>query len=191
MDWIDSINGIFSPQYQPFYLIDATNNRRIQCVMTSHQTDFTGDDLNMEYVGANNILTLDTADACWEAVTPTVVSGSLSNGQALIVNNPSRISVYPVISLSPGCAEIDNFRLSVENNSGNVIQIESAGAFKSGTVMIIDSVEGAVTLQSVNINSAIAGGSLPFLLPGSNTLRYASAFSPVNITVSFRRAWTI
>ena len=189
IDKLNQIAGFFRAENAPFYLIDLDNNRRTETVqeILSDRKSREGTELR---VGQNK-LDLKMLDAHWEDLEEIRISitGGLSSGQVLLVNNDSFVECYPIIKIRPLAANSD---VTIRNKTTGDGLVLGSNNFVPGNEFIIDNQNGTIFLSDgiSQVENSVAmsdGSGFIYLAPGQNDILYESIFGDIEIDIIFRR----
>lgn len=190
--------ALFDRYNAPTYLIienDTEEPYRPVRAKVALQTDGLLSGSRFDMHALTGSVTLVLVDGCFETVeefSAESEGGETADGETLIVENGSRMTAYPVISVSPTTPNY-LFRLT-NTTTGAFVEIGSPEIDQSKTVVISSiSDVGGITIDDVNISaSAIGPGtSMIELVPGENVLSYSSAYGSANISIRWRERWLI
>lgn len=126
-------------------------------------------------------LTLKMADPFVYALTDTVYTFTVANGDTVTCVNPGTVDTGILIDLSPATGTLTDPTISL-----NDVAFMWKGVVSSGQTLHIDTQNLNVHLDAVN---ALSGwnGDWPCLIPGENLLTYLG--DPANMTITFRPKW--
>lgn len=180
--YVNDFVQFFDPQRGPFYFNDNTN--QIRCAVRLQKFKPTFRVVNMV---ADFTIDLVMIDGAFEDLSLTLYEAGLQTHEdEFTVTNDGNLDAYPVIAVE-FVDDITQFRIRNTTN-GSTFLISNSG-FTSGRICELDSQEGTIELESVNISNALEAGGFIFLSPGANVLRYEAVQGDANIDVSWRAAY--
>ena len=184
----DEIVDIIDERFNPYYLVDTDNSRRIEFeLLKINPSDVKG----MEKRHTPIRLDILLPETAWEDLTETTEispSAGTASGEMLTVNNTGQIETYPVITITPTA---NNSAFTLFNNTTEDLITIGSNSFVPGTTLEIDAINGNLFLDNgvskIEISSAIVDGTGFFSLArGQNIIQYDSNFGAVNITIAWR-----
>jgi len=185
--FLNTLTAFFDLRYAPFYLHDVDNGIRSEVLLSTHADNPIQ---GMEYRLGQNQISLEMLKGHWEDITEVTVTqtGSFSTGDSIVVNNDSLFRCFPVITMTAVNSATEVTITNTTTGEGFTIGNSS---FLPGAELIIDSRDGIIELDGVDVSNSLAdGGGFISLAPGSNTLVYESSVSgEVFISISFRRRY--
>lgn len=186
--FLNNLTAFFDPLFAPYFLEDLDNSIRCQVLLEEHADN--PSQPGMQYRLGLNQLKLKMLNGHWEDITENTVSptGAFVNGDDVNINNDSLFRAFPVITLTAINSATEVTITNTTTGEGFTIGNNN---FLPGSVLIIDSRDGIIELDGVDVSNSLADGSgFISLAPGVNTLVYESAVSgEVILSVSFRRRY--
>ena len=186
MTLIESIAGLFYDDYTPFYLHDTDIGRRARVELESiNETWSHGVERRMTRITVNLIM----LDAFFENNNVQTISWlNAANLGTKLVTNSGLVDAFPVITVT---ALANNAEFSIINQETQDSITIGTNLFTTGIVIIIDCVNGTVTLSDgvtdLDISYAIADGTgFIFFDRGDNLLEYQSIYGNVDISIEYR-----
>lgn len=193
---LNVLEGFFDYRFQPFYIVDTSENIRTKVAPISH--DVQEQPGNNNQVSLNNQISLEMLDAFWESTFQEFfpVGGSAGSGAGtgatysrletsdeVTITNECEFPVKLIIELKA----VDNLlNLIFENiTTDSGFEFESQD-YLAGTVLKFDGTTGIVTLQDIEKSSSLLSGGPLRLVPGPNVFRYTQE---ANGRVDFRAYW--
>lgn len=185
--FVNTLLGFFRPELGPFYLEDITNARRMLIALQSVPIIPVDDGTNERL--ADGTLNFVMLDGYWEDTTAQSslsVTGGLTNGETMTVNNGGNFTCYPIITIT---ALQDNPDLTFTNDtiSGGFRIVSNA--FLQGSQLVVDCQEGTFQLDGVDATPFLESGGFLFLIPGNNTFEYTSQHGGISVLITWRRTY--
>lgn len=166
------------------YLVDVTNDMQIEIVTDSISIGY--DPGGLKKISHNQI-SFTALTPYWEALTLTTVTGAVlaDTIKEVAISNTGFVSSPPLITLVTTAAVISVQAYLTGNQYG--IRIDDSLFGTTGNLtMIIDCVNGEITINDINRNASIIEGTGFFsLTPGIDTLNLLCADQDVNYTIDF------
>lgn len=185
--FLNQLTAFFDLVYAPFYLHDLDNEIRCEVLMSSHADN---PPQGMEYRLGLNQITLEMLKGHWEDIDEVTVTqtGAFSSGDSIVVNNTSLFKCYPVITMTAVNSATEVTLTNSTTGEGFTIGNSS---FLPGAELVIDSRNGTIELDGVDVSNSLAdGGGFISLGAGNNTLVYESSVSgEVFMSISYRRRY--
>lgn len=188
-DTLNEILEMFNPALFPCYLVDTINGRRAQVELERHQDQPADAGLDRRVgVGSFDLI---WKEGLWENVDESSYSGAtggLVSGDTFTVDNDGRAKAYPIITLM-AVDDVEEF--TIRNvGTGIFTRIGNTG-FTAGSQIVINSQNGSIRLNGVEISQSLAVGSgFVYLDPGSNIIEYTSTGGAVTLeSLTYREKW--
>ena len=194
---METILGLFRVENAPFYLYDDQDDsntgglppRRTQIELKSEDLSTNGKGNERRVMSGKIVFSM--LDGLWEdqiAKTYESGSGGISNNSTFTLSNTSKRRAYPVYTIT---ALSNNSLFRLTNTQTDVFIEIGTSDFTIGTDCVIDTVNGTITIDGVNIiaSSLSDGSSMPDIVPGDNEIRYESDYGACEIQVEWRQQY--
>ena len=185
-DFFFFFTGFFNPDYSPFYLQDLTSDIQTEIEMSENAD--TPMNEGLEYILGSNTLKFEMLSGFWEDIDETTATQSafFQSGDSISITNDSLFPCFPVITLTAvnDCTEFT----MTNTTTGESFTIGNT-SFVAGTIFVVDSRNGLITLQGVESSVSLADGSgFISLAPGLNSIAFESAVAgEAYISTGFRK----
>lgn len=202
----NKLEGFFREDQEPIYLIQKNENIRGQVVLTGHGVTHPRGNRNRKN---DCVLNLQLVDALWESEDEFAFPGgtgsqtgetggtggaeqgvgvTLNDEDEITVTNNAQFDVFPRFYIVPQ-NNVVKFSL-VNSTLGGGLEFDSNDLL-SGTLLILDSSEGSVTLDGIEKSAGLTQGGFIFLAPGDNVLKYESSGGSISLELVWRERYVI
>jgi hypothetical protein len=188
---MDTILGFFRPENGPFYIYDDQDDASGTALPRRARIDLKEENLTGKGVERrimSGTIKLVMLDGLWEVSTAETYenpTGGLADQDTFTLTNSSKFRAYPVYTIT---ALTNNSLFKITNTTSDVFMEIGTSDFYIGESIIIDAVNGSITIDGVDIiaTSLSDGSSFPDLLAGANVMEYESAYGACELSIEWR-----
>ena len=183
IEFLLEIERFFDVSKAPFFFEDVGNGRTASIEVSRFESTSRDDTLRKRVEEIK--LAVVMLDGEYEDLDPTINSDTLVNDATIEVLNPGR-TIYPIVTITAN-ALIQSFELrNITNSTGLSMSIIG---FDVGQTIIINSRDGSITQDGVDVSFSIIDGGGIILSPGTNIIKYNSADGSIDIDVEWRAVY--
>ena len=189
-DYRTELNQLLEFISRTKYLVDITNNMEIEIVAEEASVEYQQGSL--KHLSSNKFEFI-ALTPYWQDLTEDTVTGTASADTIaeVAVNNQGFLTSPPIITLETTAA-VNSIQLYLSSSSVGIQVDDNLFGTSGNLTMIINCINGEVTIGTVNRNDSILEGTGFFgLIVGSDTLNILAADEDVDYTIDFYKRYFV